>query len=234
MNTGFSSKYGYIKGTFSPSEAGRVFARWFGEIGNSSREPGLKKEMVRGSVYFLSTLFGCPFLAKNLNNSLRLRRIRAIFPEGVFVWVKRDPLFVCQSILEMRRTVTGSDHHWVSVTPLGYEKLSNRSPLEQVAWQVATIEKNIEHDLSKGQMEKVIPVDYESLCEEPQKVLRDICFFYERVAGIPLEETGTRIHSLKPSNRQRLSGQEWKLLKSYVEQYSGKKSRISSVNDKQQ
>ena len=68
------------------------------------------------------------------------------------------------------RQRTGSDGTWISLRPRGWEAVRDRSPAEQVAWQVLSIEESIERQLLPLPQENVLELTYEDLTERPRDV----------------------------------------------------------------
>jgi hypothetical protein len=123
---------------FSPSEAGAVQRKWF-EV-----QPAVDDTIkIRNTIIQLTRCFSGPFFSKNLMNSLRLPHIMSVFPEERFIHIQRDPIFNAQSLLLSRRKAFGSEQHWWSVKPEGYEKTINLSPKYQVVWQILVTEELI-------------------------------------------------------------------------------------------
>jgi len=217
--TSLSSQYGYIKGLFSPSEAGIIYRKWFGEADFVACEPTVKKELVFRSVCHLTGLFGAPFLSKNLNNSLRLKRITRIFPDAVFIWITRDPLYTAQSLLLMRQSLYGSMASWASVKPEAWEKVQDLSPFEQVVWQVKSINDYIGRVFDGAETEKLIHISYEQLCKNPEAALQKIKSFYDSVTGLALEDQHIRVPNIELKDGRRLNNREWEKLEMAIKDF---------------
>jgi hypothetical protein len=121
----------------------------------------------------------------------------------------------------MRRKVLGSDRHWASVAPPGYEGLLHRSSFEQIAWQVMTIERYIEEVSKKDHIKNLLCVRYESLCERPLELLSLIGSFYQRTTGLILRKKPSSVPVLCNGNQKRIASTEWELLTGAVERQYG-------------
>ena len=162
------SDYGFVPGIFSPSEAGAIFRRWFGDA-----LPAARHTQVRNTFALLAEIADAPVLTKNLMNSLRLPGIRQVLPEARFIHVRRDPLFAAQSIWLARRRHFGNDREWFSVEPPGHEAVRAKSPAFQVMWQVREIEAGIARFIAECSP-SAIEIDYEDLCRNPSAAMQSI------------------------------------------------------------
>ncbi len=92
------------------------------------------------------------------------------FPEARFLDLERDPYYVMQSLLEVRRRFRGDDTGWYSFKPPEYPRLAALSPHEQVAGQVLSIRRAIERQLAALPPERWTRITYRQLCERPAAV----------------------------------------------------------------
>lgn len=162
------SNYGYIPGLLAPNEAGAIMRLWFS---NTRKEEARK---VRDVISTLSYFNGSSFISKNLFNVLRINKIRSIFPEAVFIRVKRDPRYVVQSIYRSRLALDSKNpQSWWSVAPDGYEEVAGESPIFQSAWQVSAIESILD-SLVEDDSSICIELDYRNLCTSPHQSLNSL------------------------------------------------------------
>ena len=194
------SKYGYVPGLFSPNEAGQVLRRWLDRAATQQEQ-----DYVRQTFSWISSLTGCPILIKNATNSIRIESIRSILPESRFVLLRRDPLMTAQSILLVRRRLAGSDMHWWSVRPPGYESVLDKAPLYQVLWQVLALEKLVLKALRTAPNVHLV-LEYEEFCRNPRQALQTT----KEVLGLEWRENAPAVpESIPASNQTRLSPKEW-------------------------
>ena len=162
------SRWGYLSGIFAPSEAGGVQRKWF-----EGKPDGEARKMIRGTVVSLSDIFSAATVVKNLANSLRLENILTLFPEGQFIFIRRNLIFNAQSILISRRQLLGSEQQWWSTKPRGYREVMKLSPARQVIWQVNEIERSITSFLA-AKNPHFLEITYEQLCDNPDMILKTI------------------------------------------------------------
>jgi len=212
------SKYGFIPGLTAPSEAGILFRRWFGDENHTKDKiPDLLHvRIVRASVNAISDTMRGPFISKNLNNSMRLNRINQAFPNAIYLFMRRDPVYTAQSILLSRRNLFGTDKLWFSVKPPDYQKLADLDPLEQVVSQIKFIEDYLQNVFKERKIANVMEIWYEELCSNWQNVLEQIVELC-RKHGISLEKRNQIPNiTLKKSQKQLLNDHEFKRLRSIV------------------
>lgn len=193
----FKSEFGKTKLPNEPHEGGEFFYQFFprqepytaiDDI-SKSKQSALKKVIS----YFTET--GQVFVSKNTFHSLRINALNQVFPDSMFIWVKRDKLSVAYSILKAREKLNIPPTSWWSVKPPNWESMQHLSVVEKVIWQINEIESIIEHDLKKTDS-KNITIEYADLCKNPRKVLRDISktfdlTSFERESNLTIPESFT-------------------------------------------
>lgn len=206
-----TSKYGYIQGLSAPSEAGVLFNHWFGndESVKQDKHNLLPAHVVRMTVDSTGCLMKGPFIVKNLNNSIRLERINQIFPNAIYIYIKRDVTYTAQSIILARRKLFRNDEGWFSVKPQNYKTLLELDPFEQVIYQIMSIEKCIKKVLDDRQIKNIIEIWYEDMCLDWRgavNIIADLCDKYG--VSLPENQPAPNI-SLRPSEEQILDDLEW-------------------------
>ncbi len=193
------SKYGYIPGVHSPNEAGKIFRKWFRE-GMS----GSEQERVRRTVQLLTCCWREPVIFKNMHNSLRLDRIRDIFPEARFIFIKRNPLYIAQSILVARKKNTGTiSKEWWDTDFPDYEQVAEKNPYYQVLWKTYQLEKLIQRFLDSSGLSSV-EVEYKHFCRNPSEVIGEIC------TALDLKEKPDKSYmQLQVRDSRKIDREEW-------------------------
>lgn len=172
----FASELGKTQGALAPNEFWYFWRRFFhfGEIQRLS--PGeLRRADSRTFVRELAALesaLGKPVALKAMIMNWNLEHLDSILDRAVFVFVKRDPVFNIQSLLEARMNYFGDLGSWYSFKPPEYRFLRNWPPIEQVAGQVFFTNNAVEQGLTKIAPQKQLVVDYESFCANPQRTLQ--------------------------------------------------------------
>ncbi len=197
----FKSKFGYEKGCMAPSEAGNIWNRWFpheGKEGFNYTPAGYIKEPDRKIIYRIvaniEQLFRAPFFTKNVKMSVRLPALSEIFPNALFLFLRREPLHAAVSLLRIRRQHNLS---WWSVMPKEIDRIKDLPDIEQVCHQVYYVEQNILQDARAYFPDQIYTLNYQTLCNQPQKELDNIYHF--------LNERGCHLQSKKVNTIQKFN-----------------------------
>lgn len=200
--------YGYVPGFFGPSEAGMILRRWFDDQATPRHD-----EAVRRTFDAIAMITGAPALLKNLNNSLRIAKIRQILPDSRFIVIRRDPRFTAQSILLARRAINRDPREWWSVEVPGYRKVLSEDPIYQCLWQILEIEATVSKGLADAGP-RAVEVSYEAMCQQPGEILSMIG---ERFELRKRPNAPALTAPLGNANKVRLSGEEWRQLEHHHE-----------------
>ena len=172
-NSDFQSVHGLTKNPNGPHEGGYFWRRFFPrDVHDYIAEHKLSKAEdfeIINTLKFLERHFDVPFLSKNMEAGVRLRSLRKLFPEALYIVMKRDPRATASSLLKVRLDMYGSKEEWWSIRPKEYEDLIKLPHYEQVAYQVVNIYKAIFQDLPDDCPR--IDVQYEDLCENPLETM---------------------------------------------------------------
>ena len=165
-----TSDLGFVEGVWSPNEAGSIMRKWF----EGPRQVE-QNELVANTFKSLESVFSGPLLSKNLNNSLRLHRIREIFPNARILFIHRERVANGASILAARKRFYGTAEKWLGVEPSGFDdQLRNSEPASQVMWQIKEIESAINLATRDWNSKNFHCTSYEDLCSRPEKTIGDI------------------------------------------------------------
>ena len=216
-NKGFRGKssYGYVDGICSPSEARAIFDYWLGKVDNNSIDRDNTNNDFAAAVSRLEQRTGRVFVAKNLNNIHRIDQLKKIFPDAIYLWIKRDPSFVAQSILIARMNLFSNESAWFSVRPKDYQKLSKLEPEEQIAWQIRFVDEEIESKLDSHA--SLFEVSYHDLCSSPETELNRIReFCIEKGVGLSFRQGRVMPHAVT-SDQIRLELSQFEKLRATVD-----------------
>jgi hypothetical protein len=170
----FRSRYGKVEGARAPREAGAVWARFF-DLERYTRFEDLRPgdaERLRNLVAATQRVFGrAPFVNKNVKHLLRIDALAKVFPESLFLVVRRRVQDTALSILRARLELAPDPSRWWSVRPPDWERLAGLPLEEQIAGQVLSLRRRLDLDLAALPRERVIELDYERFCREPDPAL---------------------------------------------------------------
>lgn len=184
----FRNYYGQTAGLDGPNDGFSVWNRWLGDdryVPRTDLSVDEQQAIARFFSVWCAT-FGKPFLNKNNRNAGCLKLLSEAIPQASFLVVRRNPLFVAQSLIKARQQVqgdksTGWGLHSHSSTdtadPLAY--------VDDVCDQVLRIETELKEQLQRIPQDRIIEFTYEEFCEAPEIILRQIV---SRIEGVQLNE----------------------------------------------
>ena len=203
-SSSFKSEHGFEEGIMAPSEAGKIWNRWFPHEkreGFNYTPSNYLPESVQMKIYsFVANIentFDAPFLTKNVKMSVRINALLEIFPDALFIHIQRNPVHSAASLLNIRRQKKKS---WWSVMPREYPSIKLQPELEQVCQQVYYTELNIKKDLQDIENSRLHQVNYAKLCTNPVQKLQVIGKFLAN-NGLPADSDFSSIPKSFPASR---------------------------------
>lgn len=170
----FSSRLGRAQGAAAPHDFGYFWRNYFtfGEKQSDLlRAPSENdKHELAKDVAGMEEVFGRPVLLKAMEMNWHIPLVRAIFPNSVFIFNRRDILQNAISLFNARKNYVGSEEGWYSYRPAEYEAIAKMAPWEQVVAQVWYTEMAVAKGLERIPKSDVIEVQYEELCRSPAQV----------------------------------------------------------------
>ncbi|MCZ6835876.1 MAG: sulfotransferase [Planctomycetota bacterium] len=174
----FKSEYGKIKGWGAPCEAGWIWDRWMSGLrhSNSDRVDHESVLEMQRTIKAIANLIDAPFLGKNVDLSECLTALDHVFPGCVFLHIQRSEADCIRSIYRLRKKRLGADRmqEWLSVKPKGWKAYRGAEPIRQIAAQVFGVHQDIRNDASLIGAHRVHGIDYEALCENPNREMNAI------------------------------------------------------------
>jgi hypothetical protein len=128
------------------------------------------QELLQG-LASIESVFEKPFITKAMMLQFNLFETSQKIPHSIFFYIKRDPVYVMQSIYESRKKYFKDPSKWWSVMPKEYDILKEKSLYEQIAGQVYYTEQAIEKDLLKIPEKRKITIQYEDFCNDPDQFI---------------------------------------------------------------
>lgn len=171
----FASDNGKTQGALAPNEFWYFWRRFlpFKDVDYLPTESLLNQvdtQLLKSELAGMMNVFQKPIALKAMILNYNIDFLDHIFPNTVFIHIKRDPLANIESALQARKRQLGSINEWYSFKIPEYDDLINRDPYEQVAGQIYYTNKAIEKSLSKIPQHKQLTVNYEQFCQSPETV----------------------------------------------------------------
>lgn len=172
----FDSHHGYSENSIlEPHEFGYFWSRWFDNSKShfSDINTNVDDELVN-IIYNLLDTSKKDWIFKNLTLGLKIPLIKKLFPNALFIYVKRDYNFIAQSLYKGRIDRFGNDTIWWSLEPKEINDIKKLQPKEQVVAQIHYITKQIEDDLEELSDKNYIVIEYDDFLNNSDKVLNSI------------------------------------------------------------
>lgn len=175
--TGFESHHGKTAGALSPNEFWYFWRRFLPGNEYQPREElerTVDSETLRAELAGITDLFGKPFATKGMIFNENIPYIADLFPNAIFIWIRRQPEYNIQSLLLARERQYGDMSQWYSFKIEEYPRLKNLDPLESVAGQVAAINRSVETGTANLSDSKKLVIQYEDFCQRPEHYFNEI------------------------------------------------------------
>jgi hypothetical protein len=168
----FVSDSGFTTGINGPHEFGYFWKRFF-KYGDShqikeSDYSSINSKLLNKEIAGLEYVLKKPMIFKNPPAlSFQIRFFSKYVPNAHFIYIKRDPKFIAQSIYLKRKQIYQDLKHWYSTKPVEYNRLKLEDPIKQIIGQVFYSNQKIESDLSWIPDTNKTIIDYEVFCKNP-------------------------------------------------------------------
>ena len=221
---GFKSELGKTSGLFAPNEFYYFWRRFF-KYGDIQYLDESETKQVDANGFFselasVESIFEKPLAMKGLLIGWNIPFFYRLFPNAIFVHVKRDPLYNAQSLLEAREKFYGDQNQWYSFKPIEYPMLKDLAPHHQVAGQVYFTNRAVQQGISEIEKINGLSISYEEFCNFPEKIYQEL---RERLNlfGYDLASQYTGPKSFEPANEVRLPKSQFNLLAKAYEEFQG-------------
>lgn len=176
----FSSSNGKTKGALAPNEFWYFWRRFlpFTEgldyLSTEVLSEVVDKELLVSQLSGISNVLGKPFAAKAMILNYNVEFLYQLFPNALFIHLKRDPVANIVSGLKARQRQLGSTESWYSFKIPEYEELKSMSAEKQVAGQIYYINRAVERGFSGIPEANKLNIQYEDFCESSTLILKKI------------------------------------------------------------
>ncbi len=220
-----SSSLGKTKGALGASEMLHFWRRFSPYYDPRYIEPERQSEVdteaIASELAAMESVFERPLAMKGAM-LLNLGCMQKCAENPLFVYLRRDPLFVAQSLLLGRENHYGRRDMWWSVMPKEFEQLKEMDVYHQVAGQAFFIAQSVESDLAAMPEENKLVLDYETFCDNPVAAYAQVVGKFKQL-GYELEPGYSGTLDFKCSNDVRVSTEDFDGLKdAYADFESGR------------
>ena len=162
---------------------------------------------MRGFFGRLERRSGRPVVAENNDLLGSAHLVAEILPTARFVCLRRDPLYLAQSLLRARRDIQGTSAVGYGIDDRDLDGAPAADPIEDVWRQVQLYEALEAAQARRLGDERFGVVGYEELCADPTAVVRRI-----GRSVIGLGDVGAEIEPFRPRRRRTLPEHEFERL----------------------
>ena len=189
---------------FSPTDkpCGELYQKYAGKHGHYLDESDFTqrdKELLLGRIEQVN--INEPILMnKNPYNSVRVKWLKAIFPDCKIVAIYRNPVANVFSLLkkyvECEDKTINSENGWWGIKPKNWLKIISENKTIQCSQQWQSVNRHILEDIDNIDM----LVNYDDLCECPKEVI------VESVSGFDIQQSIKQLPVCKNMNKEYLQG----------------------------
>jgi len=122
----------------------------------------------------IESVFDKPVLTKLVMFQYNLVTFFEQIPNSIFIYIKRDPIFIMQSIFQARLNYFGDLKEWWSVKPKEFDQLKNEDIYTQIAGQVYYTDKAISEQLTKIPDDNKLVLSYENFVANSETIFEEI------------------------------------------------------------
>jgi hypothetical protein len=213
----FHSYYGNTAGLAAPNDGFHIWNRWLGTDRYRTPQelaPQSVEEMRRFFAAWTNT-FARPLLNKNNRNADCVALLGSVFPNAYFIEVRRDPVYVVQSLLIARQRIQGSKAiAWGLGSRDQDPSRGALSYVDDVCEQVYRIELKLQDDKRRLGPDRFIEVSYEGFCDDPARTIEQVA----QRTGCKRAHPGTLGVELSPhaTNEIRLEASEFRRIEERI------------------
>lgn len=184
----YENYYGKTRGFSAPSEANFLWNQWVDKDKSRFRTVLNDSGAAKMSDYyrFLSQKSKLPTLAKNNNANVFADGIADALPNSYFICLRRDTVFLAQSLIKARVEINGDLNQSYGVVDTTDDSAST-DPYHSVLDQIDYLNKTALQQQSSVGADNFWIIDYENFCSNPTELINRIRV--EILNQTPLEKT---------------------------------------------
>ena len=180
----FNNFYGQTTRFRGPNDAFHLWNKWLGEdryLPAQEISDEAASDMRRFFDTWTSTI-GKPFLNKNNRNAYAVKLLAQKLPNARFVVVRRNPMFVAQSLIIARENIQGDKSlAWGLQSVSTTQTADSLAYVDEVCRQVIEIDIELDRQLATVSEDRVFGVTYEGFCDNPAGSIRAIAEAFDGV-----------------------------------------------------
>jgi len=218
----FSSNLGKTSGALSLSEFTYFWRRFIPNYDPQYLSPTEENQIdgvgLASGMASIEAVIQKPLAMKAFIIQYNLPKLYEIFNNAVFVQVRRNPLYVMQSIYEARIVFYNTLDIWWSVKPREFGELEHLDIYHQIAGQVYYTELALADGLGQIPVKNQLIVEYEEVCQSPSEFYAKLKDKYKE-NNYELPDDVNLPKAFMPSNKIRIPETEMQKLANAYEDF---------------
>lgn len=220
----FISNYGNTEGIHEPHEWGWF---WQKQLNLNGDEHYTKKdtfEELYQALSFISNQKQMPLLIDNVYAMANILKFKSTFKNIKIINLTRDLYFICNSIINARLSRFNNINEFYGHKPRNIEEiLKIKNPIEQIVYQVKSIQNEIDKIVQSHESTSVLHIDYEEIFRDSFAVVNKFRTFVQKNDDITLQYKEQHLPKLSYRNDKNLIKPQYKEeLDHFYEKYFGK------------
>jgi hypothetical protein len=179
----FNSSLGKTASALSPSEFTYFWRRFIPNYDPQYLTPHEEEQIdgrgLASGLAAIEAVLQKPLATKAFIIQYNLPKLYQLFNNCIFVQVKRNSLYVMQSIYEARKSFYNTLDIWWSVKPKEFSELQHLDVYQQIAGQIFYTEQALADGLSQIPDKSRLIVEYEEICQNPDDFYKKLKDKYE-------------------------------------------------------
>jgi hypothetical protein len=214
----FGSNLGKTTGWLEPNEFWYFWRRFFTDSTDQSSVEFTNRKRLIADLAALESEARQPLAMKAMIANWWIEELDRLLNKVVFVHLRRDVRYTAQSLLEARKTHSGSVSNWYSFKTPGFGRLKKLDPISQVVGQVLETQRAVDESLNKLNPDRYLVLEYEDFCVRPEDAYIQLKSRYEAQGHTGFPATCPILGPFKVENECRMEGEDWQNLTSLIEQ----------------
>lgn len=221
----FISNYGNTKGIHEPHEWGWFWQRQLNLAGDEHYTKQDNFNELYQTLSHITSQKKMPLLIDNVYAMSNILKFKGAFKNIKIINLTRDLYFICNSIINARLSRFNDIYEFYGHKPHNIDEvLAIQNPIEQIVYQVKSLQNEINQIVKNFEHTSVLEIDYEEIFNDSFAVVNKFHTFVQEQDEIQLQYKERHLPKLSYRNDVKLIKSEYKEeLDYFYEKYFGKK-----------
>ena len=170
--------------------------------------------------------FDRPLLMKASDVGYHIEKFQKVFPEAIFILIRRDLADIALSLQKGRVQYYGDKNIWLGSYPVEYEEIKDLKGMDQIAAQVFYLDQMFESGIKRIPSSRVVSTTYEEVCKNPNEIVDTVEKRISDATGFTIRKSSAVMEPFSLSSYS--STEEYKKYKVLLDRMERKKNE--SIN----